>query len=93
MTTGEYPAEVARFRYRHEAELACGYLTDAGIPASVIAHDADQIQFGQHFGAPARILVRAEDVERARRVLADVGVEPTDDPHDPAPGRDAGTEP
>lgn len=70
-----YPAEVARFRYRHEAELASGYLADAGIRASVIAHDADPIQFGQHFGAPARVLVREEDAERARRVLADAGME------------------
>lgn len=82
----ERPAEVARFRYRHEAELACGYLTDAGIPASVIAHDADQIQYGQHFGAPARILVPAQEVGRAREILTDVGIEVTADPSGSAEG-------
>lgn len=70
----DYPAEVARFRYRHEAELARGYLTDAGIPASVIADDADPIQFGEHFGAPARVLVNSADAERARRILGEAGL-------------------
>ena len=70
-----YPEEVARFRYRHEAELAAGYLKDADIPASVIASDADPIQFGKHFGAPARVLVRVEDADRARQVLKEAGLE------------------
>lgn len=75
----EAPVEIGRFRYRHEAELVRGYLEDAGIPASVIADDADQIQFGKGFASPARILVRARDAEAAREVLRRSGIQPGGD--------------
>ena len=68
---------LARFAHRHQAELARGFLSDAGI-ASVLTVDDG----GGAFGAPltfspgsfATVRVRQEDVERAREVLADAGV-------------------
>ncbi|MFW5951314.1 MAG: putative signal transducing protein [Gemmatimonadota bacterium] len=68
-------AVVATFSYRHQAEMARGYLDDAGIPVVMVAGDAAGIELG--FAAPnrARLAVRAEDVERARQLLADAGFE------------------
>lgn len=68
---------VATFLYRHEAEFARGFLTDAGIPAVVSADDG-----GGVFGAPltffrnsfAQVAVRREDEDEARRVLQDAGL-------------------
>lgn len=64
---------VATFEYRHEAEMAQGYLEDADIPVVMVAGDAAGIELG--FAAPhrARIAVRTVDVEAAREVLRDVG--------------------
>lgn len=66
---------VATFEYRHEAEMAQGYLEDGGIPVIMVAGDAAGIELG--FAAPhrARIAVRTEDVEAAREVLRDAGFE------------------
>lgn len=63
---------VARFTYRHEAEFAAGFLADAGIPHSVLVDD-----HGGHvtLANSARVLVAAADVERARGVLRDAGME------------------
>lgn len=68
---------IATFLHRHEAELARGFLTDAGIAAAVTADDG-----GGAFGMPltfsrssfATVRVRSEDAERARRVLRDAGL-------------------
>lgn len=68
---------LARFAHRHQAELARGYLKDAGIPSVLTVDDG-----GGAFGAPltftlasfATVRVRPEDVERAREVLEDAGL-------------------
>lgn len=68
---------VATFAHRHEADLARGYLEDAGIRAISTADDG-----GGAFGLPltfspkgfATVRVRGEDEERAREVLADAGM-------------------
>jgi hypothetical protein len=65
---------VARFHYRHEAELAHGYLEDAGVPTAVFIDDAGRMDVGLAFVNPARVVVRLEDEQRAREVLADVGM-------------------
>ena len=63
------PVEVARFRWRHEAEMALGILEDEGIPGVVFADDIG----GAYAGiSAARILVSAEHAERARSVLAEM---------------------
>ena len=65
---------VARFHYRHEAELAHGYLGSAGVDAALLIDDAGGMDVGLAFVNPARLVVRADDEERARRVLIDVGI-------------------
>jgi hypothetical protein len=67
--------EIARYQYRHEAEIALGFLQDAGIQALVQADDAGGYEFGLAFARPARLLVPAHDLEEARQVLADSGFE------------------
>lgn len=66
---------VATFAYRHEAEMAQGYLEDAGIPVVMMAGDAAGIELG--FAAPYRasIAVRQEDAGAARDVLRETGYE------------------
>lgn len=67
---------VATFTRRHEAEMARGFLTEAGIEATVSADDG-----GGAFGVPltfspssfATVSVRREDEREAREVLRDAG--------------------
>jgi hypothetical protein len=66
--------EVASFRHLHEAELARGYLDDAGIPAAAVGDPSGEIQYGKKFSPGARLLVRAEDEARARAVLRKAGI-------------------
>jgi hypothetical protein len=65
---------IATFTYRHDAEYAAGFLADAEIPAMLLADDAGGLHPGVGFSRPARLVVRAEDVEEAREVLRDAGV-------------------
>ena len=65
---------VARFHYRHEAELAYGYLEEAGVPTALFIDDAGGMDVGLAFVNPARLVVRAEDEQRAREVLTDAGM-------------------
>ena len=68
---------VATFNRRHEAEMARGFLVEAGIDAAVTADDG-----GGAFGVPltfspssfATVSVRREDEEEAREVLRDAGI-------------------
>lgn len=67
---------VATFGHRHQAELARGYLEDAGIRAAVSADDG-----GGAFGVPltfseagfATVSVMEGDAPRAERVLREGG--------------------
>lgn len=71
------PVVVARFLHRHQAELARGFLEDAGIPSVLTVDDG-----GGAFGAPltftpasfATVRVRPEDGQRAREVLEEAGL-------------------
>ncbi len=65
---------VARFHYRHEAEIAHGYLKNAGVDAALFIDDAGGMDVGLAFVNPARLVVRTADEERARSVLVDVGM-------------------
>jgi hypothetical protein len=65
---------VARFGYRHEAELAKGYLDDAGIEAALIADDAGGAYAGMTFSHAASLVVRTEDAVNAVNVLREAGV-------------------
>jgi hypothetical protein len=57
---------VARYRYRHEAEFAAGFLDDACIPYRLQVDDAAA---GLAVGAPATLWVRGMDVRRAQELL------------------------
>ncbi|MFN2382911.1 MAG: DUF2007 domain-containing protein [Gemmatimonadota bacterium] len=63
MTT---PVEVARCRYRHEAEMAQGRLTDAGIPSWVFGGDIGGASPGV---GSVRLVVAPADADRARELL------------------------
>ena len=65
---------VARFHYRHEAELARGYLESAGVDSALLIDDAGGMNVGLAFVNPARLVVRDEDKQRARGVLVDAGM-------------------
>ena len=67
-------AIVARFHYRHEAEIAHGYLKSAGVDAALLIDDAGGMDVGLAFVNPARLVVRAEGEKRARSVLVDAGM-------------------
>jgi hypothetical protein len=67
---------VARFYYRHEAEFARAYLDAAGIESAVFADDAGGTEVALSFSNSVRLLVRPEDAERAREILAADGEEP-----------------
>jgi hypothetical protein len=67
---------IARFGYRHEGELAKGYLDDAGIDSMLFVDDAAGIEAGMAFVNKGRLVVRNEDAERAREVLRTAGIEP-----------------
>ena len=62
-------AVIATFQYRHEAEFAAGFLTDAGIPFRLQVDDAGGAVAGVTVSNPARIWVRADDVEEALELL------------------------
>lgn len=62
-----------RYRWRHEAEMACGVLEDAGIPAAVSADDAGGMLAAGGLPSgrlPVRLLVRRADEARAREALS-----------------------
>lgn len=62
---------IANFRYRREAEMARGLLNNADIPC--VIQSAEGSGFGP-IGGGTTILVRPQDVVRARRLLEDEGM-------------------
>ena len=62
VAVGTYPSKI-------EAELAQGALEAADIDAMVSADDAGGLQPGLWMGEGVRVLVRAEDAERAKEIL------------------------
>lgn len=64
---------VARFHYRHEGELAQGYLRDAGLESILFVDDAGGADCGLAFVNPARLVVRIEDEAEAVELLRDLG--------------------
>ena len=62
VAVGSYPNKI-------DAELAQGALEAADIEAMVSADDAGGLQPGLWVGEGVRVLVRAEDAERASKIL------------------------
>lgn len=65
---------IARFGYRHEAELAKGYLDHAGIYAALFADDAGGAEVGLTFVNSVRLMVARTDVAPALEVLQNAGI-------------------
>lgn len=61
---------IAEFHYRHEAELAAGFLSDAGIPYRLQSDDAGGADLGLSMLRPSVLWVRAVDVDAARELIA-----------------------
>jgi hypothetical protein len=68
-----FTERVARFSFRHEAEFAKGYLDDAGIESILVVDDAGG-NLGLALENDAGIMVKTEDLARAREVLTEAGV-------------------
>lgn len=66
-------AVIARFHYRHEAELALGYLRTAGLNAALFMDDAGGSQVGMAFVTPGRLVVGAQDRVEALEILEAAG--------------------
>jgi hypothetical protein len=64
--------------YRHEAELAKGFLDDAGIEAVIQKDDASGLETGLSFTSPAKLIVHKDDLNQARQILRAAGVLPPD---------------
>jgi hypothetical protein len=62
---------VATYAYRHEAEFARETLRAAGIESVLIADDAGGAYGPLSFTRGLRLLVLAEEADRARALLAD----------------------
>jgi hypothetical protein len=71
---------VATYAYRHEAEFARETLRAAGIDSVLIADDAGGAYAPLTFTRGLRVLVLAEEAERARALLADQRGEDADTP-------------
>ena len=65
VAVGSYPNRI-------EAEIAQGALDAADIEAIVSADDAGGLQPGLWVGEGVRVLVRAEDAERAKELLSGI---------------------
>ena len=63
VAVGTYPNKV-------DAELAQGALEASDIESMVSADDAGGLQPGLWVGEGVRVLVRAEDAERAKKILS-----------------------
>lgn len=61
------------FAYRHEAEFARETLREAGIDSVLAGDDAGGAYAGMSFTRPFRLLVRADDLDRAKALLGDTG--------------------
>ena len=68
----EFPT-VARFHYRHEGEIALGYLRSADLTAAFFVDDAGGSEMGMAFVRPGRLVVRPEDREEAIEILEAAG--------------------
>ncbi|HUP20735.1 MAG TPA: DUF2007 domain-containing protein [Gemmatimonadota bacterium] len=65
------PVEVARYRYRHEAEMRRALLDDEGIDSVVVGDDVGGMYPGIFPTGSIRLVVGPEDAERARTIVTE----------------------
>ena len=65
--------KIITYSSRHEAELAKGFLSVNGIDAVVFGDDYGGLQPGLSFSTGVQLLVKEEDIEKAKRILHDTG--------------------
>ena len=63
---------VSHYTNQVEAEMWAEFLRDQGIPSRVVRAGADIAAVGLDAWVAHHLIVRAEDVQRARTILADV---------------------
>jgi hypothetical protein len=66
---------VATYVYRHEAEFARETLRAAGIESVLSGDDAGGAYGPLTFARGIRLLVRSDEVDRAREILSEEGLE------------------
>lgn len=64
---------VASFAHRYEAEIAQAALESAGIASMVVADDAGGAYAGLSMSGGIRVLVHADNAEKAKQLLSDDG--------------------
>lgn len=64
--------EIANYPSHHEAELAAGFLRDAGIPAITRSDDAGGWEPGLTFVGSVRVMVGPDDWDQALEILQEL---------------------
>ena len=65
--------KIITYSSRYEAELAKGFLSVNGINAVVFGDDYGGLQPALSFSTGVQLLVKEEDVEKAKKILHDAG--------------------
>lgn len=65
---------IAVFNYRHEGEMAQGFLTDADIESVLLVDDTGGLTI--RLTMPARLVVRKEDESQAKEILEELEILP-----------------
>lgn len=65
------PVQIARYRYRHEAEMRRALLEDEGIDAVVVGDDAGGMYPGVFPAGSIRLVVGPDDADRARAIVTE----------------------
>ena len=60
---------IGEFRFRHEAEFAAGFLSDAGIPYRLQIDDAGGVEFGLSGTRPGVLWVSEMNAEQAQELI------------------------
>jgi hypothetical protein len=68
--------QIASYSSHHEAELAAGFIRDAGISALTRSDDASGWEPGLTFVNSVRLLVPPDEADRARSILKELEGQP-----------------
>ena len=65
---------IKTYSSRHDAEIAKGFLEANGVNAFVSGDDYGGIHPGLSFSTGVRLLVKEEDIEKAKRIFREAGI-------------------